>query len=135
MTDDIEATTRAVAEAFAEALCDEEWFEAGRQLAGAATYALRGRRVLGRRKIIALFRENAEWAREELDEVEFDWESVEVDGVSARIRFIDRLHLGDRRHEHVSEELAEVNPKREIIMNLTHVDVPGEDERLREFLA
>jgi hypothetical protein len=134
MSDDVEDTTRQVAEAFAESLCDEQWFEAGRQLAGAATYALRGRRVLGRRKIMALFRENAEWAREAFDAVEFAWEVVDVDGVSARLRFIDRLRLGERTHDHVSEELAEVNPERELIMNLTHVDVPGEDERLRAFL-
>jgi hypothetical protein len=134
MSDAVEDTTRQVAEAFAESLCDEEWFEAGRQLAGAATYALRGRRVLGRRKIMALFRENAEWARETFDAVEFAWEVVDVDGVSARLRFIDRLRLGERTHDHVSEELAEVNPERELIMNLTHVDVPGEDASLREFL-
>ncbi|MGM0556880.1 MAG: hypothetical protein ACQEVA_10925 [Myxococcota bacterium] len=134
MSDDTESTTRAVARRFADALCRAEWFEAGRQLAGAATYALRGRRVLGRRKIMALFRDNTEWAEAEFDSVGFDYEVRKVEGAVAWIRFTDRLERGGRAFEHESEELAEVNAGRELIMNLTHIDIPGEDERLRAFL-
>lgn len=135
MTDDVADETREVAERFAAGVCEESWFEAGRALAGAATYALRGRRILGRREIIGLFRENSDWAREMFDDVSFDYEIVDVDGALARIRFVDHLEHDGRILEHVSEELAEVSAKRELIMNLTHVDLPGEDERLRTFLG
>jgi hypothetical protein len=135
MSDDTESTTRAVADRFASALCDRDWFELGRQFAGAATYALRGRRVLGRRKIKKLFRDNAEWAEAELDAVSYDYEIRKVEGAVAWIRFTDRLEHGGRVLEHESEELVEVSEKRELIMNLTHIDLPGEDERLRAFLS
>lgn len=135
MCDEYEQTARDVASRFARGLCEADWFEAGRQLAGAATYALRGRRVLGRRKIIGLFRDNDEWAQERFESVDSSFEIVDVDGSVARIRFVDALHIGERSHEYVSEELAEVHPGRELIVNLTHVDLPNAESRLRAFLS
>lgn len=129
-----QAPTRQIARDFADAIDADDYRAAGRLLAGAAVYAFRGQRLMGRDKILAKYAASSEWARETFESVDFD-SSVEVESeTTARVSFVDRIEHAGQTLVHTSEQILEIAPERGRITHITHVDRPGEAEKLERFL-
>ena len=127
-------TVREVARQFARAIDVEDYKAAGKLLAGAAIYAYRGMRLVGRDKILDSFAQSEEWTRRTFEEVHHDSTIQPVSETMVRVRYIDDVVQADSRLRYQSEQLLEVDPERGLITHITHVDLPGETQKLDLFM-
>ena len=123
-----------VATVFARALDAEDFDTAAALLTPECEYVSPEGLQRGPAAIMASYRSHAEWARANLDEVGYEC-AVEpgADG-SARILYIDRVRKGDRRHEYRCAQAVTVIPGGGIV-RITHEEIDGERESLRDFFA
>lgn len=127
-------TVQEVARQFARAIDVEDYKAAGKLLAGAAIYAFRGRRMVGRDKILDSFEQSEEWTKRTFDEVYHDNSIRPVSETMVRVRYIDDVTCKEHRLHHQSEQLLEIDPERGVITHITHVDLPGETQKLDLFM-
>lgn len=127
-------SVQEVARQFARAIDVEDYKAAGKLLAGAAVYAFRGKRMVGRDKILDSFSKSEEWTKRTFDEVCHDSSIRPVSETVVRVRYIDDVSSGGSRLHHQSEQLLEVDPERGVITHITHVDLPGETQKLDLFM-
>lgn len=128
------STVQEVARQFARAIDVEDYRAAGKLLAGACIYAFRGRRMVGRDKILDSFAQSEEWTKRTFDEVCHDNSVQLVSETMVRVRYIDDVTCDEQRLHHQSEQLLEVDPERGVITHITHVDLPGETQKLDLFM-
>lgn len=124
-----------VARQFAQAIDAEDYAAAGKLLAGAVVYSFRGMRLLGRDKVIDSFSQSEQWTRRTFDEVHHDYSSHLVSESVVRVRYLDAVRCGEQRLNHRSEQLLEIDSDRGVITYITHIDVPGEAQRLEQFMT
>ena len=129
-----EDTVLEVARRYAEALAADDFDTAAKLIAGAAVYAFRGRRIMGRDKIVDSFSTSAEWTAQTFDSIAQQSSEKVVSETVARVHFVDQVRCGQHSLEHRSEQVIEIDPEREIITHITHVDLPGETQKLDIFL-
>ena len=123
-----------IATIFAKALDAEDFETAWGLLAPDCQYASPDGVAVGPDAIVASYRAHAEWARRNLDEIEY--ESVIEPGSDGTVRvvYVDRIRKGERRHEYRCRQALTVAPLRGIV-RIAHEEIDGERDRLRDYFA
>jgi hypothetical protein len=121
------------AQRFAHLLDQQRYDELADVLDSECSYEFRDRSIQGAQKIIETYRANTEWGFGLFDRIEFDSEVVPESDQSARVRFSDRLFLGNADHRHICEQIVTVDDTGRII-RIEHCDLEGETEALDAFL-
>ena len=88
--------------------------------------------MVGDRAILESYAASSRWGRGRLDEVLFESEIEPAEGTDVGVVFTDILRKGELRHVHRCRQVFTVGARGKI-SNITHHDLPGEPERLKEF--
>ena len=121
------------AQRFAALLDRNEFAAAGEFLLPDCRYLFRGQEITGREAILKSYRDNYESGKSILDEILFSSEVIAVGAAKAKICYLDKIRKGSEWLEHRCEQ--DLDFTGELISLVTHVDLPGEAERLKEFYA
>lgn len=95
-------------------------------------YAIREQTHRGADAILASYAEATRYAATLPCEVRYE-SSVEAEGSRASVRFTDVLSQGERVYRHQCVQHLDFEDGR--ILRITHEDLPGEREEVRDFLA
>ena len=126
----LESRLRIVAR-FASALDDEDYGTAGDLLSEGCSYCCRGMRYRGRAAILESYQSNGAAAKS-FDEVAYASTVVSETNDRFRIQFSDRLTHAGRTFTFRCEQLVPLDDS-EMIVEIQHVDLPGQPEALAEF--
>jgi hypothetical protein len=124
---------RIIAERFARALDRCDFAEAGRYLSTDCHYQTGHEELIGPEAVLASYSENAEWASRALERVVYESEIEAGAGSNPTVLFIDRITQGGHIHEYRCRQRLSVNYAGKIV-RIVHEELPGERERLDEFL-
>ena len=117
---------------FARALDEQDYPAAASSLAGNCIYDTPEKTHRGICEIIGSYWEQGDWASRHLDSV--GYQSAVRDGSDGEVivEFIDHIrHAGASHTYRCEQQLTFDNHGR--ISKITHIELPGERERLREF--
>lgn len=122
-------------ERLARALDDDDYRIAASTLAERVEYTIGERVLYGPIAVVASYREASEMAHRLFDGVGYGHEVVPTeDPHSFRIRYWDELTIAGETLTHRAEQHVTVAPD-EGVVRITNVDLPGEREKVDEFLA
>ena len=126
---------RTIAKRFANALDRCDYADAGRYLAPDCHYQAASEQLIGPEAILASYRENAEWGSRVLEHVIYA-SSVEKEeaGGSWGVLYSDRITQSGLTHEYHCRQRLMINLEGKIA-RIVHEELPGERERLDEFLS
>ena len=119
---------------FAAALDAEDYEAAAECLAADCAYHSRIGPLIGPSAIVASYQGIGDAARGQLDAIDYTSEVEAAGPREAVVEFLDKLQHAGRRHVYRCRQLIRVD-ERGLIVKLTHQELPGERERLEEFLA
>ena len=122
-----------VARRFASALDRCDFAEAARYLAPDCRYQIGEAVLVGPEAIIASYRESDEWGRSVLEHVVYE-SQVEESGDHVTVTYIDRLSYHGETHEYRCRQHLWLDAPGRIV-RILHEELPGERERLDEFLG
>ena len=111
--------------------------QAAQLLAPDCVYDFRGSEMNGREAIMASYDAAHEEAVKTFDEVGYD-SAVRADAddaSSAIIRYGDILTKNGVTHRHECEQRITINRESGLVTRIQHIDLPGERDRLNEFLV
>jgi ketosteroid isomerase-like protein len=124
--------TRIQARSFARAL-DADDYEGIRPLLAASCVYETGKGTLtGPDAVIASYRENGQLARERFDGVAYESAVVEAGPSSATVEFTDHLTARGEHFTYRCRQRLRFDDTGRIVA-ITHVELPGERERLQAF--
>ena len=122
----------SAAERFALALDGEDYDTARSCLSRDAVYTISDEEHRGPDAIIASYQGNGDWASRAIDRIEYESRVRATGPLSAVITFVDRIeHAGHKLVHQCEQHLAFDDEGR--ILQIRHVDLPGEPEALRDF--
>jgi hypothetical protein len=122
----------AVARYFASALDAEDYAAARALLADCCMYQIGDATIKGPDAIVNAYRTNGEAAKQRFDEIEYVSEVKTSGPSSAVIDFIDRLRIGDQRHQFQCRQHIRVGGGG-LIEEISHEELPNERQRLAAF--
>lgn len=123
-----------IAQRFAEALDESDFVEASRYLSPDCCYRTGNEDLIGPEAILASYSKNAEWASQAPERVLYESLVERQADETMRILFTARIVQGGLTHKyHCRQELV-VNQRGKIVA-IVHEELPGEREKLNEFLA
>jgi len=123
-----------IASRFAAALDAEDYSTARRLLADTCVYRIGAETIAGPDAIIDSYRRNGESAKQRFDAVEYVSDVELVDQSTAAIAYTDRLRLGNQWHEFRCRQRVRIGADG-LVEEITHEELPGERERLKDFEA
>ena len=117
---------------FAKALDDEDYPTAAACLAGNCIYDTPERTYRGVCEVIGSYWKHGDWASRNLDSV--GYRSAVRDGSDGEVivEFIDHIEHAGASHTYRCEQRLAFDDRGRI-SRITHIDLPGERERLRVF--
>lgn len=119
----------------AQALDSDDYETAAEVMAEEVIYTVGDRVLYGPEKIVASYREASEMARRLFDEVGYDHVVYPTEDPNTfRVSYSDILTVGGETLAHMAEQHVSVAPGAGVV-NIVNVDVPGEHEKVDEFLA
>jgi hypothetical protein len=122
------------AQKFIELLDENRFVEAAALMRADCVYRFRGRTVRGAEAVIQVYISNYEAIAPQLDEIHFSSELLGAEeGGVFRVKFLDRIRKGASRFEHRCEQRIFV--ENHCIYEITHVDLPGETDRLKDWFS
>lgn len=122
-------------ESLADALDADDFETAADNMADDVVYTIGDRVYEGPEAIVASYRESSEMARRMFDEVGYDHVVFPTDDPNTfRVSYSDILTVGDDVLHHQTEQHLTVLPGSGVV-RIVNVDVPGEREKLDEFLT
>ena len=122
-------------EALAQALDADDFETAAAVMAENVVYTIGDRVIHGREEIVASYREASAMARRLFDEVGYDHVVYPTeDRNTFRVGYSDILTVGGDTLAHMAEQHVTVAPGAGVV-RIVNVDVPGEREKVDEFLA
>lgn len=130
----MEEARRDIVERLATALDSDDYRSAAGVLAQDMVYQLGTKILVGPEAAIESYRAASKQAHHLFDRVHYDHEIIESDGSTFRVKYLDILFIDDERLVHHAEQLVTVDPDLEVV-RIINVDVPGEREKVDEFLA
>ncbi|HXH61968.1 MAG TPA: hypothetical protein VNI20_11495 [Fimbriimonadaceae bacterium] len=122
---------RETAKRFANGLDHERYDDVASCLSNDCEYTIGGETHAGPQAIIASYRTNGAWAKQNIDEIEYESE-VSMTERGATIDFTDCLTHRGARHTHRCRQHLEFDGQARI-NRITHEDLPGEKEALDAF--
>ncbi len=126
-------TAADVIAAWAAALDADDFATARALLAPDARYDIDDQTLRGADAILASYDDATRAAHRAFDEVRYRSEIAHTAPGAATIRFFDELRVGDAWHTHACEQDVTVDADGRVA-RIAHRDLPGERDRLREFL-
>ena len=124
--------TRAIADRFCAALDGGDWPALIALLDPACEYRFRDGVMSGVDEIVASYRKIDDWVRATFDSVRYE-SAVELQpGAAAMISFRDLIDHGDHHLDHRCRQKIEINSEGRIC-SITHIDLPGEPEKVVQF--
>jgi hypothetical protein len=124
----------ATATALAHALDREDYHTARALLADECGYAIREQRIDGADAIINSYQTNADAGRRQFDDVRFESAVSAISTNEARIDYTDYVECAGEKLVHRCAQLVTVDDTGKVTA-ITHVDLPGEREKLVAFSA
>jgi hypothetical protein len=122
-------------ETLARALDCDDYETAAEVMADSVVYTIGDRVLHGPAAIVASYRESSEMARRLFDEVDYDHEIFPTeDPDTFRVSYSDILTVGGETLTHMAEQHVTAAPGVGV-RTIANVDVPGEREKVDEFLA
>lgn len=122
-------------ESLAGALDADDYETAAGVMADRVVYAVGGQTLTGPEDIVASYREASEMAHRLFDEVGYDHEVIATDDPNVfRVSYSDILTVGGETLTHRAEQQVTVAPS-EGVVEIVNVELPGEREKVDEFLA
>ncbi len=119
----------------ADALDADDFETAADNMADDVVYTIGDRVYEGPAAIVASYRESSEMAGRIFDEVGYDHVVFPTDDPNTfRVSYSDILTVGDDVLHHQAEQHLTVSPGSGVV-RIVNVEVPGEREKLDEFLA
>jgi hypothetical protein len=117
---------------FSRSLDVEDYASAGKCLAASCKYEMRGQIHQGPAAILALYRKSGEWAARTLDRVRYT-STVRYAGTNeVVVEFVDDFEHAGLSLRHRCEQRLRFDESGVIVL-ITHVDLPGEQEALDQF--
>ena len=123
----------AVAKRFATALDRCDLAEAGLCLASDCHYEIGTQQLIGPDAILASYCENAEWAGRALEQVIYE-SAVEEGQEGLSVLYTDRIVHRGLTHQYSSRQHLTINDDGQIT-RIVHEELPGQREKLDEFLS
>ena len=124
---------QTIAKHFAQALDRCDFAKAGRYISSDCHYQTGYEELIGPQVILASYSESAEWGSKTLDQVIYESE-VQGEGENLSVLYIDRITHGGQTHEYRCRQHLSINDAG-LIVRIVHEELPGEREKLNEFLA
>jgi hypothetical protein len=124
----------ATATALAQALDHEDYDTARALLADDCAYTIRDQRIDGADAIIASYRTNADAGHQQFEDVRFESAVSAISPNEARIDYTDYVECAGEKLVHRCAQLVTVDDTGKVTA-ITHVDLPGEREKLEAFKA
>jgi len=124
----------AAATALAKALDREDYDTARALLADDCGYAIRDQQIDGADAIIASYQTNADAGHQQFDDLRFESAVSAISPNEARIDYTDYVECAGETLVHRCAQLVTVDDSGKVTA-ITHVDLPGERERLEAFKA
>lgn len=122
-------------ETLAHALDADDYEAAAATMADNVVYTIGDRVLHGPEEIVASYRDASAMARRLFDEVGYDHEVFPTEDPNTfRVSYSDILTVGGETLAHMAEQHVTVSPGSGVV-NIVNVDVPGEREKVDEFLA
>ncbi len=122
-------------EALAQALDSDDYATAAGVMAEEVVYTIGDRVLNGREEIVSSYREASEMARRLFDEVGYDHVIYPTEDPNTfRVSYSDILTVGEETLSHMAEQLVTVSPGAGVV-KIVNVDLPGEQEKVDQFLA
>jgi hypothetical protein len=100
-------------------------------IANDCIYEIGSQYIVGRDKIIALYKENADWARTSIDDVVFE-SQVDAEGDGFLVNYTDKITHKGMKHIYRCQQLLSFN-KQGYVNKILHREIPGEKESLEAF--
>ena len=126
---------RDYVETLAQALDGDDYETAAAVMADEVVYTIGDRVLHGREETVASYREASAMARRLFDEVDYDHVVYPTaDANTFRVGYSDILTVGGETLAHMAEQHVTVAP-RAGVAKIVNVDVPGEREKVDEFLT
>ena len=123
---------RDYASAFAAALDKDDFEAAARCLAPMCSYTMDGQTICGPASVIASYKEHADWAKANLEKIEYSHELKDDPDGRFSVIFADRVsHKGKSLHYRCRQILT-IHPLCGIT-RIAHQDLPGEKEKADRF--
>ena len=122
------------AQEFATALDTEDYESARRLLAGDCIYHFSGKSFRGIAAILESYQQNAEWVKRTFESIVYESSTRQRSDDTWVIHYIDRIQHRDRELEHHCEQVVRFDSGNRVV-EITHIDLPGEDTKVKEFLA
>jgi hypothetical protein len=123
-----------IVESLARALDEDDFTTAASTMAERVEYLIGGQTIRGPDAVVASYRAASETARRLFDGVTYGHEVIPTDDPSSfRVSYSDELSAGSETLRHLAEQHVTVAPG-EGVVRIVDVDVPGERERLDEFM-
>ena len=126
-------TCERTADAFRFALDANDFAAVRALLSDGCIYAIRDETHAGPDAIIESYRAANESAHATFDRVVYGSSVHGVGDGEATIEFIDDLVMHSREHRHLCRQRIEIDGDG-LITRIEHIDLPGERERLKDFL-
>jgi hypothetical protein len=122
-------------ETLAQALDADDYEAAAATMADDVVYTIGDRVLYGPAEVVASYRDASAMARRLFDEVAYDHEVFPTDDPNTfRVSYSDILTVGGETLAHMAEQHVTVSPGAGVT-TIVNVDVPGEREKVDEFLT
>ena len=122
-------------ETLAQALDGDDYETAAAVMADDVVYIIGDRVLHGREEIVASYREASAMARRLFDEVGYDHVVYPTEDPNTfRVGYSDILTVGGETLAHMAEQHVTVAPGAGVV-EIVNVDLPGEREKVDEFLT
>jgi hypothetical protein len=126
---------RDYVETLAQALDGDDYETAATVMADDVVYTIGDKVLHGREEIVASYREASAMARRLFDEVGYDHVVYPTENPNTfRVVYSDILTVGGETLAHIAEQHVTVAPTAGVA-KIVDVDVPGEREKVDEFLT
>ena len=134
MSEHLKIEPSSIARHFADALDKDDFASAEGLLASTCLYQARNVELSGAAAVIGSYREASVWAKGNLDVIEYASQVEVVTESQATVIFIDHITHQGKSHTYQCRQVLSLGAAGRI-EHIRHIEIPGQREALREFLA
>ena len=126
-------TILAAGERFAEALNHNDFATAMTMMDESCHYEIGDTPMQGRAQIIDSYRRNAQWAHENLDQIEYDSMVRALPNSGVCVTFVDHIAHRGLAHTYKCQQILRFTDDG-LISSIRHIEIEAERKALRQFL-
>lgn len=126
------ASNLQAAKTFAQLMDNNLFEEAQGLMHPSCVYYYRDKIIQGAQAIIEVYKSNYETGAKKLDEILFSSKVEEMTNKSFKLKYLDRIRKRKSWHEYHCEQHIKIEEG--LVTQIIHVDLPGEVEKLNQWL-